>query len=258
MLTLGNFIGAFLTGLTKGRVQSDNTSFKASQAYLNHEFLRGFPVPRMTLKNVDLELNFSVGPTTQLEHLLKEPEVINNILNQFKENLQKIPQSKELQPLLGNGSRSSADWDTSVNDLTSSMHRILTSSQPSPDALIHILTLAIENFFYNLHNRNPSIGFLSSIRSLFSKQSPQETTTPGTNSAVRDWAFQQVTQAIEAALPNGKLADANSIDLYVLLGSDLEGKHIDHLHKAKLSFHAEDRKWVASEKNGEKKYILDR
>lgn len=266
MVTLGKFISAFMNGLAKGRSKADHTSYQVSQAYLGHDFLRGFPVPRMTIKNVELEVSFAVGPATRFDHLLGEPEVVAHVLNRLREDFRELRNSNSFQQLLGHASVSDAQWSAELDTLFASMQRILGMPQADPATLVHTLSIAIENFFHRLQQRDSGGGLLSELKQFFSSTTTaSETKDNGAGLTVRNWATQHVKDALAAGLPpgelqfgeDGKLGDDD--ELVILVGSDLEGKGSHLIHKAKLSFASEDRKWVSSgEKEGEKVYTLGR
>lgn len=254
MLTLSKFVGAFTQGLTLGRTMSDGTSVKVAQQYLNHDYLRGFPIPRMTLKHVDLDVNFTVGSFMGLDTLLGEPEVRKNIVNRFREMLAQLPSSDTFKSQFGSN-KVPDEWDEQVETLLATIERVLGSKLGDRSGLTYVLGLAIENFFYELHRAKPNEGLLAGLRALFSGSDDTPHPAPSAD-AIRTWASQQVTSLLDAALP----PDTSDLpDLNILVGgADLEAIGPGNLHTAKLSFAADDRKWVASERNGEKNFTLDR
>lgn len=265
MVTLGKFISAFMNGLAKGRSSADQTSCLVSQAYLGHDFLRAFPVPRMTIKDVELELGFAVGPATRFHHLLSEPEVTAHVLNHLREDFRQLRHASTVQQLLGQAKVADSTWTGEIEALFSSMQRILTGPKADPSTLIHTLSIAIENFFLRLQQRDSGGGLLGEFRQFFAGEAAPADTNDDARLAVRNWATQHVRDALVAGLPPGELSFndegqlGNDDELVILVGSELEGKAQHAIHKAKLTFHAQDRKWVASaQKDGEKVYTLSR
>ncbi len=258
MITISDFVGAFLHGLTTSRTQSDRTSLKISEHYLNHEYLRGFPVPRMTLKHVELEVNFAVGQISRLETLFKEPEIRKNVANQFHELLVGLPETEPFKSQLGHLAPADSEWRHGISELFETIQRILAGPIADKNTLIHTLSLAIENFFYTMHQAKPGRGLLAGLRNVFTKPTTAAGAPPSAGS-IRDWATDRVTAILDASLPGGLAAVSELPDMHILVGgAELEGQKEGSLHKVKLAFVSEDRKWVATEKNGEKKYILDR
>lgn len=261
MITLGNFVGAMTEALVGARAMADNTSAQVAQKYLNHEYLKGFPVPRMALKAVDVELNFAVSSTSSLSNLLKQPEVAQNICHRFRNIVTELPQSDRFQTLFGQQNVNEEDWQRGTEALIASIRRVLDQQPKDTDSLVHYLVLAFENFFFHQHHIAPRSGLLAGLRRLFGgggQERQDEAEEDGTDST-RDWIKQQVNGVLDATLPGGLKAVEEAPDLHVLVASgELQGSEAEKLHTAKLTFSPEDRKWVATEKNGEKTYILDR
>lgn len=259
MITVSDFVGALLHGLTTSRTMSDQTSLKVAEAYLNNEYLRGFPVPRMTLKQVEIEVNFSVGPTTSLETLLKEPEICKNITHQFRELFTELPNSATFKSQFSQSVVLDREWEQGVGELVASIQRILTENIPDKDTLTYTLSLAIENFFYQMHHSKPGRGLLAGIRNMFTKSGSDSSATRQSATSIRDWAAQQVAAILDSAIPGGigRIGDLPELNIFVG-AAELEGQHPEKMHTAKFSFTSEDRKWVATVKNGEKSYMLDR
>ena len=263
MITMSNFIGAIMQALTASRMMSDHSSLKVADHYLQDDFLRGFPIPRMTLKTVDVEVNFAVGPTTQLENHLAEPEVSKNIANRFRDLLAELPNTHLFRSEFGQQERRSDEWKEGTETLMSDIERILAHPPADKHSLQHMLVLSIENFFYRMHQNKPKAGLLHGLRRMFGN-ADAETESPAPDAdrqtdAIRTWTSEQVRHILDASIPGGLDKTEDSPDLRILIGGqDLDTKDIGKLHKAKLSFTSEDRRWVATDKDGEKSYMLDR
>jgi hypothetical protein len=260
MITVSNFVGALMQALSSGRTMSDRISARIADHYLDHDYLRGFPVPRMTLKQVEVEVNFAVGSTTLLSTLLRQPEVGKNIINRFRYVLEALPGSDTFRSQFGQRAFRDEDWKQGTDELVASVEKILAEPPADKAMLQHLLVLASENFFYRLHQVRPQAGLLSGLRRVLGADEPPPAEEPAVQTdAVRTWITQQVAAVLDAAIPGGLEGADASPDLQILVGGgELEGRDAGQLHTAKLSFVSEDRKWVASEKNGEKTYILDR
>lgn len=261
MITVSNFVGALMQALASSRTMSDQTSAKIADHYLGHDYLRGFPVPRMTLKQVEVEVNFAVGSTTRLSTVLRQPEVSKNIVNRFRYVLEGLPETSLFRSQFGQRAFRDEDWRAGTDELISGVQQILADPPADKTMLQHLLVLTSENFFYRMHQAKPQAGLLSGLRRILGtdESQPAAEDPAAQADAIRAWITQQVGTVLDAALPGGLDGVDESPDLQILVGgSELEGKNPDHMHNAKLSFTSEDRKWVATEKNGEKTYILDR
>jgi hypothetical protein len=65
MVRISDIVGALMRGVTTARIQSDVYSAQASQAYLNDEQLKAYPVPRTEIRQADVSLKVSVLDTVQ-------------------------------------------------------------------------------------------------------------------------------------------------------------------------------------------------
>ncbi|GAB6274940.1 MAG: hypothetical protein STSR0004_18050 [Peptococcaceae bacterium] len=63
MASLGEVLGALISQVGKGRGQADLAVLEVAEVYRNHPLLAEFPVPRMTLDEVVVELKMSIAAT---------------------------------------------------------------------------------------------------------------------------------------------------------------------------------------------------
>lgn len=108
MVRISDIIGALMRGVTMARIQSDVYSAQASQAYLNDEQLKAYPVPRTEIRQADVDLKVAILDTVQkavdtnqvaLQSLVASlPEYVNTILSIPAKPTQASPDTA-LQPL---------------------------------------------------------------------------------------------------------------------------------------------------------------
>ncbi len=65
MVRISDIVGALMRGVTMARIQSDVYSAQASQAYLNDDQLKSYPVPRTEIRQADIDLKVSILDTVQ-------------------------------------------------------------------------------------------------------------------------------------------------------------------------------------------------
>ena len=63
MTRLSDVVGAVIGQIGKGRSQADIAALEVAQAYKDHPLLKEFPVPRLTLDEVVIDLKMSVSAT---------------------------------------------------------------------------------------------------------------------------------------------------------------------------------------------------
>lgn len=258
MISLGHFVSGLMQALTVGRTMSDRTSLKVADEYLNHDLLRGFPIPRMTLKQVDLEIKFAVNSTTQLEAFLKEPEVSRNIINRFRDVLIGLPENDLFRAQFKSAGFRESEWQQNLQDILASIERILSGQITDRATLTRFLALAVENFLFKIHHSKPQAGLLNGLRRIFSTPETATGAAPEADS-LSTWAAGQTTDILNMVIP---AAVEEGVELHVLVGgAELESKKAELVQTAKISFGSADRKWIASgqsDTTGEKIYILDR
>lgn len=63
MPTLKDIVGSLLKDITAARMIADQQSAEIAGKYAEHPLLRMFPVPNMTIKNMEIDLRFAVERT---------------------------------------------------------------------------------------------------------------------------------------------------------------------------------------------------
>lgn len=259
MITVKEFVGSFMHSLALSRAMADKTSLQVAHKYLQDEYLRGFPVPKMSIHKVDLELKFGVGPKSSIQSMLKEPIIVNNIVHQLRNLLTGLPQTQEFKDQFSMEDSLENHWFKGIHELIESIEKILEGTISDKVTLVHTLCLAVENFFYQLHAKRPEHGVLSGLKNIFHKESSSPQNNSASDTKIRDWVSTKITAIIDSAIPTGIGGVGDCPDLNILVGAqDLDGANTDALHTAKITVTCEDRKWVAVDQDGEKKYILDR
>ena len=56
MINLGDYLGQLLSELTIARAQADLEAVRVAELYANHELLKHFPIPRIRIKDIDLDI----------------------------------------------------------------------------------------------------------------------------------------------------------------------------------------------------------
>jgi|GEM_PF-3436157 len=279
MISLSQFVGALLEGTVNGRAKSDVASVRLAEAYLKHELLKVFPVPRMQIQDVEIDLQFAIDPNLPPNTLFAEEEVRKNICYKIQHFLLGLPQDKEMKEFFSQDEELAKTWNSKLTQLMQRIEQLLNRQNLDKATLLHLLNLAIENFFHEVAFARPKPNLLSFISSIFHHSSTQKPT-----SSLKDRIIAYVQQVIDAAISDRPISiaaaknaaakdaaaepadtdadtdiDADLPDLQVLIkASDLEGLTPSQIQKLKLVLHASDRKWIKLDKQGEEEYILDR
>lgn len=92
MASLGEVLGAIISQIDKGRCQADMATLEIAQLYKDHPLLSSFPVPRVTLEEVVIDLKFAIDTVppsgrfitskAREEVLAQVKEMTNNIMKE--------------------------------------------------------------------------------------------------------------------------------------------------------------------------------
>jgi hypothetical protein len=257
MVTVRQFVGAILEELTKARAISDAASVRIANQYLAHPLLKGYPVPRMHLKDIEIEMNFAVAPGLTEISVFDNEDVRQNVRNQLRQMLQNLPQSGALKPHFDADPHLAERWNKTMGELDDRFERAMTRPGAGKADAINNLCLIVENAAFEVLATSGKETVLGQyFARLFEKREGAHQ-NPAITGDIRD----QVTRIVECV--DTLEAEAEGItdllDLKVLVEArELEKVGHSAVQKMKLTFNSSDRKWIASEQNGQKTHTLAR
>jgi len=89
MVSLGEVLGALISQIGKGRSQADMATLEVAQIYKDHPLLSSFPVPRVSLDEVVIDLKMSISaapapgkvltPKAKSEMLARLERIVSNL-----------------------------------------------------------------------------------------------------------------------------------------------------------------------------------
>jgi hypothetical protein len=252
VVTIRQFVGAVLEQVTNARVQADLASLRVANQYLQHDFLKGFGVPGMHVKDVELELAFAVAPGWKPASAFDDEDVRTNAVNRLEQLVHDLPAHPELQPWFERDAQLARRWAAGIPALRERFERALTAGHDGPD-LVRALSVVIENHFF---------AAARDLRELLSL-----VTRPFTHRAApsRTAVVQHVEDGVRSIVGavSGPGADPAaqppSPEIQMLIGKDeLDRVPESKLHRMRLKLSASDRKWVVSQVDGEKVHTLSR
>jgi hypothetical protein len=254
MITLKAFVGTLLEEVTRARAASDQASMRLAQQYLDTELLKGFPVPRMQIRDMEIELNFAVASKQGRASFLEDERVQKNIGYQIRDFMSELPSREEFKPYFGDNLEIVDKWKSGLDDLAGRFSEILSKPASDPQSVINNLSLTAENYFYELAPDQMRFQISTILERRFQ---PKKSSGAGTIKAAVQKEITAIIAAMDKRMKEGVPDD--SPDLNLLLGaSELEKLNPSLLHKVKISISSSDRRWVVTDQNGEKVAILDR
>jgi hypothetical protein len=94
MATLHEFLGAIISHIDRGRIQSDVASLESAKIYKEHDLLSTFPIPKLRIEEVVIEVKvaFATSPASSKSFSLKLKEkLINRIAELASTTIKKNP-----------------------------------------------------------------------------------------------------------------------------------------------------------------------
>ncbi|MCK9919347.1 hypothetical protein MXD81_60475 [Microbacteriaceae bacterium K1510] len=252
MITVRQFVGALLEEVTKARAISDAASARIAQQYLKHDLLKGFPVPRMHVREIELELCFAIGPNTEGASMFDDGEVRQNIRHQLRHLLEDLPDQPDVAPHFASAPDLKSKWTAGLEGLDQRFDQAMTRKDATRVAVVNALSMIIENYLYETVSTDR--GLLARVARVWRNPANAAENQP-INDAVRE-QVRNIIVSLDTIDTEGEVV-SDLLDLNILVESaDLEKLNPSRIQKMKLVFNASDRRWVASEVDGQKTHIL--
>jgi hypothetical protein len=253
VVTIRQFVGAMLEQITRARVAADAASVRVAHQYLQHEVLKGFSVPGMHVREVELELTFAVAPGWKPAGDFAGPDARLSAVNQLEHFVEQLPDHAEVKPYFDRDRGLAARWRASLPALRERFDRTLAdnSGDAAPAAAIGLL---IENHFYATVQDGREL--LSLITLPFTRNR-----AAAPRPAVHQYILDGVSGILDSVSQTAGSAEAllDAPDIRVLIGSDeLDRVPRERLHRMKLTIGSNDRRWVVSEADGQQVHTLTR
>lgn len=256
MITVRQFFGALLAEITRARVISDSTSADVAQKYLNHDLLKAFPIPRMNVREVEVQLNFAVSEDVQNVSPFAAEEIRRNLVHNLSAFVASLPDVPVLKSQFDSNPQPSTRWSEEAGKLTPKFEEALSRPNTSREAATHSVLVIIENFSYEMAGSAPHQSILGRMIRSVEGQSTAAQAGPAA-----DYMQDQVRDIFSRVLDVGTQSQAieELLDLNVIVtAAELEKLNPNVLQKVKIVVDSSDRKWIVSEENGEKTHILAR
>lgn len=254
MVSIRQFVGAMLEQITRARVSADAASLRVAHAYLQHDFLKGFGVPAMHVKDVELELTFAVAPGWKATSIFANPDVRLNAVNQLERFVEQLPQHPALKPYFDQDRRLTIRWNAGLPALRERFDRTLADAVDTT-SLVPALGLLIENHFY---------GMVREWRELLTHitrplaASRDGGSRPAVHQYIQD-GMRGILDSFNEDEENAALALLECPDIQMMIGSDeLDKVPPERLQRMKIKVSANDRKWVVSQRDGQEVHTLTR
>ena len=105
----------------RARAISDQASLHIAGQYLHNEFLRGFSVPRMLIRDLEVDLNFAVASKVRGGFFLEDAEVQKHISYRIRDFLGGLPSHRDFKPYFRKDAELAARWAAGLDEANSSL-----------------------------------------------------------------------------------------------------------------------------------------
>jgi hypothetical protein len=241
-----------LEQITRARVAGDAASLRVAHQYLQHDYLKGFPVPSMHVHNVELELTFAVAPGWKPRRAFDDPDLRLNAVNQIEHFVRQLADLPELRPAFAQDPRLAERWNAGLPALRDRADRALQKERDRPSLLAALQAIVDNHVYAALRDR---LELLSRLLHPFSHggQAP----APDVRQQVADGVRDIVTSLDDTSAEAEALLD--SPDIGVMIGRDeLDKVPESKLQKMRITVSATDRRWVVSHAGGQPVHTLTR
>lgn len=261
MITIRQLLGGLLAEITQARVIADASSVEIAKRYLGHDLLRGFPVPRMHVRDVEVELSFAVADQVRSVSVFEDEERRRNALFRLRAFLEHLPEEPDLSPIFAQSPGLAESWSDGLNDLLARIDSGLSQPGVAERDVTANVCRMVENKLHELAQASGGGGLGRWLREIFVAPSAKPKPEDAQTGRADDFITRSVVSILrDVAGDKGAVGEADCLcDFQVLIGAiELEKVNPAKVQKLKLTFSANDRGWVAQEDGGTKKYILSK
>ena len=249
MITLDAFLGGLLAGAARARTVSDKASVQIADQYLRHDLLKGFPVPRMQVRDLEVVLHFAVSSKLAAASSLQDDEVQRSICYQMTDFLGGLPAHRDFKDYFGTDAQLAGKWTASLEAMTRRFSQVMAKVADSASA-IHGLSLSVRNYFYETapeHRRKD----VSSLLARRLRKTGEERSMQG----IIEEQIRTIVTSMEQVTPEA--GENGALNFNILVGAaELEKLNPAVLNSIKITLNPADRRWVVSEHDGQKVYTL--
>jgi hypothetical protein len=213
--------------------------------------MRGFPVPRMHVEEIEAEFSFAIANDLDLPSLYANSAVKKNIILRCVDFVAAMPNDADFSPILKELDVKESNWTTMVSRLNEALEGPFDRQSVDRASLINDLTLTIENEILDVAGLISSA--IHSVSELMEKRnSPFRKLRPQIEDKVG-----AIVLSMDSVEAHAEAID-QFLDLKVLIAAAaLEGMRPEQVQTVKLKIRSADRKWVMTTKDGVDVPVLD-
>jgi len=256
-VTLDEFVGSLLSGITRGRAQSDNTSAQVAEQYAQHELLKGFPIPRMTIGNMEIEATFAIAPKGGSAAPLADAEIQKAALYRLRELVAELPHEPELAPVFQAHPSARSSWHAGLEGVVTRLGQVLSGPAPDLENVVNSLGVTLLNYVYECAPEEQRRLLFASRPNVTKDESSGKPAEPSSK-LIERLLRTRVKALLGSTIPEqAGAATAQGLSV-IVTSNELAQLNPASFQKVKFTLTSSDRRWVSLEKDGTKVNVLDR
>ena len=248
MASLGEVLGALISQIGKGRSQADAAALEIAQIYKDHPLLSEFPIPRMTLDEVVIDLKMAITAAPVPKTLTSEAKA--SLLSQLDQELDNLVIA---EPAVDKLSQKFPDlqknWKSDRSQLMQRLSDLLpVEAEVDPKSVAYGMASAIRGHLTNTVFVLDAKVVNKVSRVFLEKEAPQ----------LEDKLASKIQETISKALEI-QPADKNRFDILVT-ASELQSIPPEKITNVKLTLREADQTWtqIETEKGEVKNKLVPR
>lgn len=245
MASLGEVVGAIMSQISKGRSQADVATLEVAKAYKEHPLLTEFPVPRLTIDEVVIDLKMAIAASPIPERTLTET-TRQNIITRLGDLAKQVPQHRSLRALFREHPKLLDIWTSGQGQLSQILSVLLPSNmEVEPQSIAKGAAAVFARYLTGtIVDPNAEVP-PERARNVLRENLPQ----------IETGLTEQIREIIVEALKSQPLA-TDRIEVLVT-ASELQNIPTEKITTMRLTLHESDRSWTQIEtEKGETKEKL--
>ena len=245
---MNQIIGSLLKELSVAKTISDASTTEIAKHYKENELLRHFPIPRMTIHDVEIDLKFAIDSSTESAMKKMAEDTKKDIMIQISNFISSIPKADFSGGLFQHDDLR-AEWNSTFSSLMDEIKQVFpATAMVEPEKLAAAIGSIVELFIYKLVLQKTSAGILGNLLKKIHQTEELHNQTDFLN--IKEHVADKIKQIITDAgdLPHTAGETMLSALNILVEASELEPIPLEKLHSIKLKLSSADRQLVKIEK----------
>ncbi|MCP4114269.1 MAG: hypothetical protein GY737_02495 [Desulfobacteraceae bacterium] len=251
MITLKKLIGSLMHELSEARTMSDISTNNIAKKYERHEVLRHFPIPRMTIADLDINLKFALDLSSN-----RIVEAKKRLLDGINDYVKSIPKADFAKDVFNSNKDLIAKWNDNLPSLMKEIEQVFPDNAVDSEKLSLVLTSIIESYFLRLFFHLSSPGFFEKILKKYddAKQDKEKLYLSNFRKAIAAKLEEIIANTCERP-EDAEADDLPSMNILVE-AKELETIPIEKINSINIRISSADRQLVKLGEEGEEKTML--